>query len=200
MSSRRVTAAALVVLAAAAAGCDSGSPGSHGAAAPPSTTAPATGSTGAPGGTGATTPAARGTGGTSPGTRPGAAGSGTAAKTRCADSPPAVVARALGLAVGPVVATDEGPVTVCAYTGRYEVLVRYQTGENASQFALDRQSAVRLRQSVTTIAGLGNEAFFAASPPSYTLAARNHGTAIFITAPAALRSERILMVQLLEKT
>jgi hypothetical protein len=111
-----------------------------------------------------------------------------------------MVSRALGLAVGKVVASIEGPVTVCAYTGRYEVLVRYQTGENASQFALDKQSAARLHQKVSTVSGLGDEAFLAASPPNFTLAARSHNMAVFITAPAAIGSERALMVQLLEKT
>jgi hypothetical protein len=193
MRLRRVTAAAVVGLAAAAAaGCSGTSPAPQGGPSTAGTTAPAVG---------ATAPAA---GATAPGTRSSAAGtvSGSSAvgKTMCKDSPSAAVGQALGLAVGPVVATDEGRVTVCAYTGRYEVLVRYQTDENASQFAVDRQSAVRLHQEVTAVTGLGEQAFWAASPPSYTLAARNNDNmAIFITAPAALSSMRILMVQLLEK-
>jgi hypothetical protein len=115
-----------------------------------------------------------------------------------------VVGKALGLTVGKVVASAEGPVTVCAYTGKYEVLVRYQTRENADQFALDRQSATRLHQAVTAVSGLGDEAFFAslkaAGSRSYTLAARKSSMAIFITSPVALGPERALMTQLLEKT
>jgi hypothetical protein len=115
-----------------------------------------------------------------------------------------MVAKALGLAVGKVVATAEGRVTVCAYTGRYEVLVRYQTGESAGQFALDRQSAVRLHQSVTAVSGLGDQAFLASlkapGSPSYTLAARKSNMAIFITSPVPLGPERTLMVQLLGKS
>jgi hypothetical protein len=114
-----------------------------------------------------------------------------------------VVGQALGLTVGKVVARAEGPVTVCAYTGRYEVLIRYQTGENPRQFSIDRQSASRLHQSVAAVGGLGDEAFFAslkaAGSPSYTLAARKDNTAIFITSPVALAPERTLMIQLLEK-
>ena len=192
MSLRRVTAAALLGLTAAAvAGCGGGSP------APPPATTPATGATGATGAAGAT-------GATAPATQPAAAGTTAAGGTKCVNSPSAAVGKALGLSVGAVVASAEGPVTVCAYTGRYEVLVRYQTGENASQFALDRQSASRLHQSVTAVGGLGDEAFFAslkaAGSPSYTLAARKNNMAIFITSPAALGPERTLMVQLLEKT
>jgi hypothetical protein len=186
MSMRRVTAAALLGLtAAAAAGCSGGGGRASNQGAPPAATAPDTG-----GGAGATTPG-------------GSAGAGTtvAGKTECAKSPSAAVGQALGLAVGPVVASDEGRVTVCAYTGKYEVLVRYQADEDASQFSSDRQSAVRLHQKVTSVAGLGKAAFWAATPPTYTLAARNSDNmAIFITAPATLRSERTLMVELLEKT
>lgn len=123
--------------------------------------------------------------------------------TECAKSPPAMVGKALGLTVGEVVASAEGPVTVCAYTGRYEVLVRYQAGENTSSFARDRQSASKLHQSVTSVGGLGDEAYFArytaSKPASYTLATRKDGMAVFVTSPASLSAERGLMSALLRK-
>jgi hypothetical protein len=201
MTLRTLTAAALVGLAAmAAAGCGGASPASP----PPQGTAPATGATGATaatGATGATAPATGTSAGTAHATQPG--GTSAAGSTKCVDSPSSVVGQALGLPVGKVVASAAGPVTVCAYTGRYEVLVRYQTGENPRQFSLDRQSASRLRQSVTAVGGLGNEAFFAslkaAGSSSYTLAARKDNMAIFITSPVALGPERTLMIQLLDK-
>jgi hypothetical protein len=123
--------------------------------------------------------------------------------TECVKSPSAMVSRTLGLVVGKVVASAEGPVTVCAYTGRYEVLVRYQVGENASQFARDRQSTVKLHQSVTSVGGLGDEAYFArytaSKPASYTLATRKDGIAVFVTSPASLSAERALLTKLLGK-
>jgi hypothetical protein len=181
MSLPKVTAAVLFGLIGVAglAACDSAAGPSRGAAAPPpSATSPAAPATSVP----ATT---------APGT------------TECVHSPSAMVGKALGLAVGKVVASAEGPVTVCAYTGRYEVLVRYQVGENAGQFAQDRRSVSKLRQSVSSVGGLGEEAYFASyaasKPASHTLATRKDGMAVFITSPASLHAERALMAELLGK-
>ncbi|HLI38150.1 MAG TPA: hypothetical protein VKV80_12550 [Streptosporangiaceae bacterium] len=135
--------------------------------------------------------------------RAGSAGSSGVSTSECGNSPPAMVRKALGLPVGKLVASAEGPVTVCAYTGRYEVLVRYQTGETARQFAQDRRSMTKLHQSISSVGGLGNSAYFAkytkSKPPSYTLAAREGDIAIFITSPAPLGAERALMARLLAK-
>jgi hypothetical protein len=135
--------------------------------------------------------------------RPDAAATSPLETTECVKSPSALVGKALGLAVGKVIASEEGPVTVCAYTGRYQVLVRYQVGESSGEFAQDKQSMVRLHQPVSAVSGLGDEAFFASytaiKPASFTLAARKDGTAVFITSPASLSAERALMSELLGK-
>jgi hypothetical protein len=127
----------------------------------------------------------------------------TAAGTYCAQAPSSLVGSALGLPTGRLVPTVEGPVTVCAYTGADEVIVRYQVGENASLFASDKSSMAGLHQTVSTIGGLGNDAFFAkyaaGKQPSNTLAARKGIVAVFITAPAGLGVERSLMTRLLSK-
>jgi hypothetical protein len=173
MSLGKATAAALLALLSIAAvtACASGGPASPAANGAPGSTRPAAPATTAP------------------------------AATECAHSPSAMVGKALGLAVGKVVASDEGPVTVCDYTGRYEVLVRYQSGENASQFAQARQSIAQLHQSVASVPGLGDEAYFASytatRPASHTLASRKDGIAVFVTSPASLGAERALVTELL---
>ena len=127
-----------------------------------------------------------------------------ASSFQCRVSPPAMVGRALGLPVGKLIPSVEGPVTVCAYAGRYEVIVRYQTGETTSTFAQTRSSQASLRQQlVTTVHGLGDSAYAArytaSKPASNTLAAKQGDLAIFITSPASINTERGLMKTLLAK-
>ena len=121
----------------------------------------------------------------------------------CAAAPAAEVGKALRLPLRNVIGTVEGPVTVCAYTGRYEVMVRFQQGENAAEFAASRRSTAQLHQLTSAVAGLGSGAYLAtytlAKPPQNTLAARHGSIAIFITSPAPLRYERTLMRHLLAR-
>jgi len=180
MSVRKIAAVVLVgatVLAAAA--CDSSaSPNTYGATSP-AVTAPV---------------GLAGTSGTS---------ADAARTSECAHAPSALVGKDLKLAVGKVTATAEGPVTVCAYAGRYEVIVRYQSGENAAEFAQARKSQASLHQSVSTVKGLGNAAYLAiykaSKPISYTLGSLKGEVAIFITSPASLGAESALMTDLLKK-
>lgn len=184
MSLRKLAAVAILGLAACtAAACDSQNSPAPGAGSPNQTPAPAAGNT-------------------SPGATAAAGGHG-ATDSQCATASSSVVGKALNLPVGKVMTSVEGPVTVCAYSGKYEVIVRYQVGESASQFAHDRSSIAHLHQSVSGVSGVGNEAYFAryvaAGPASNTLAARKGAVAVFITSPAQLSSERTLMAQLLAK-
>jgi hypothetical protein len=133
-----------------------------------------------------------------------AVSSTASAATQCSVSPPAMVGKALGLPVGKLIPTVDGPVTVCAYAGRYEVIVRYQTGETTTTFAQSRSSQASLRQQlVTTVPGLGDSAYLArytaSKPASNTLAVMQGDRAIFITSPASIGAERALMVTLLTK-
>ncbi len=149
------------------------------------------------------------TGGTSPATTApvGAASTGgtagTATTPDCGNAPSALVGKDLKLAVGKVTASAQGPVTVCAYAGRYEVLVRYQTGETAAEFAQARTSQANLHQSVVTVTGLGETAYLASytasKPVSNTLGSVKGAVAIFITSPAPLGAESVLMTDLLKK-
>ena len=124
-----------------------------------------------------------------PAVSPRAHTAGTDARA-CAIAPSAMVGAALKLPVGSVVGTVEGPVTVCAYTGRYEVLVRFQHGESASEFAAAKQSTGARHQLITTVPGLGHGAYLAtytlAKPPENTLAVR-HGR-FAISSPRPPRS------------
>jgi hypothetical protein len=131
------------------------------------------------------------------------AGAANAADTACAQAPSGQVGKALGIAVGKVSATVEGPVTVCAYAGRYPVVVRYQTSENTSEFAQAKQNQASLHEAVDTVNGLGDSAYFASytatKPISNTLGVLKGSTAIFITSPASSGAESTLMAELLSK-
>jgi hypothetical protein len=121
----------------------------------------------------------------------------------CAVAPSAMVSAALKLPVGRVVGTVEGPVTVCAYTGQYEVIVRFQHDENAVEFADAKQATGANHQLITAVSGLGHGAYLAtytlAKPAVNTLAVRHGRLAIFISSPAALHAERKLMLHLLAR-
>jgi hypothetical protein len=131
--------------------------------------------------------------------RPSANAASTA---ECAKVPSDQVGKALGLSVGKVTAVTEGPVTVCSYAGKYAVVVRYQTGESASLFAQARQNQASLHESVGTVTGLGDSAYFASyaasKPVTNTLGVLQGGTAVFITSPASSAAESTLMTELLK--
>lgn len=121
----------------------------------------------------------------------------------CEQAPSSMVGSALRLSLGKQVTSVDGPVSVCAYTGKYEVVLRFQVGENASEFSQSRTSLVGLHQSVRGVARLGDQAYFAkygsGLRASNTLAARKGAVAVFVTAPTRLAIERSLMAQLLAR-
>ena len=195
MTTKRLLTAALTGLAVtAAAACSSPS-----VSAPPAghTSAAAPGATSAQGAA-PSAPAAASSAGSS------AAGSNTsvpsASTSYCSHAPASMIDATLGLTVGKLVPVIDGPVAVCAYTGKYEVIVRFQVNENASQFGQDQKSTVS-GQTVAAVTGLGDGAFSATThghPPTlYTLAARKGTVAVFITSPASLTAERTLMTRVL---
>jgi hypothetical protein len=102
------------------------------------------------------------------------------------------------------VGTVEGPVTVCAYLGSHEVIVRFQRGENTARFAAYQRATGAMHQVITSVAGLGKGAYLAtytlSKPSANTLAARRGALAIFITSPAAPGAERRLMARLLRRS
>jgi hypothetical protein len=183
---RRITAATITSLALCGLAACSGSPG-----ATPSVAGSGSGSgpAAAAGGTSAASPA------------PAAAAGGKA--PYCAQAPSSMVGSALKLPVGKQVTSLDGPVSVCAYLGKYEVLVRFQVGENTSEFSQSRTSLVGLHQSVSGVSGLGDQAYFATvgsgQRASNTLAALKGTVAVFVTAPTPLATERSLVTQLLAK-
>jgi hypothetical protein len=148
-------------------------------------------------------PVASAPGSRPPGAAPLARAAGGSSRA-CAAAPSAVVGAALGLPVGAVVGTVEGLVTVCAYPGRHEVIVRFQRGENPAQFAAYRRATGAMHQLIAAVPGLGKGAYLAtytlAKPPANTLAARRGTVAVFITSPAPLGAERKLMVRLLARS
>jgi hypothetical protein len=174
MSVRRLAMVAFLgVTVGAAAACSSPAPPHSGAGAPSATSQPA-----------------------------GGGAANAAASAECGKVPSNQVGKALGLAVGKVTAIVEGPVTVCSYAGRYAVVVRYQTGENASEFAEARQNQASLHETVGTVSGLGDSAYFASytasKPATNTLGVLDGAVAVFITSPASSGAETTLMTELLE--
>jgi len=121
----------------------------------------------------------------------------------CAHAPASEVGSTLGLSLGKQVTNLEGPVSVCAYLGKYMVMVRFQSGETPQEFGQSRKSLLSLHQAVRDVAGLGDQAYYASAgtgpAASNTLAARMGTIAVFVTAPTALGPERLLMKQLLGK-
>lgn len=188
MDVRRITAATITSLALCALAACSGSPG-----ASPSVAGSGSGSAAAAGGTSAASPAAA----------PAAAAAAGSKAPYCAQAPSSMVGSALKLPAGRQVTSLDGPVSVCAYLGKYEILVRFQVGENTSEFSQSRTSLVSLHQSVSGVGGLGDQAYFATAGSgqraSNTLAALKGTIAIFVTAPTPLATERSLMAQLLAK-
>ena len=141
-------------------------------------------------------------GGTSP-ALPSAAAAAEGKSPYCAQAPSSMVGSALNLPVGKQVTTVDGPVSVCAYLGKYEVLVRFQVGEDASEFTQSRTSLVSLHKAVSGVGGLGDQAYFATTGAgqraSNTLAALKGSIAVFVTTPKPLAAERSLMTELLAK-
>jgi hypothetical protein len=183
MQMRRINAAMITALALTALAACSGTSGATPAL---------------PGGAASSAPAATVAG--SPGS---AAGGGASQAPYCAQAPASIVSSALRLSLGRQVTTVEGPVSVCAYLGRYMVMVRYQSGEDAKQFSQGRKSLTGLHQAVVGVPGLGDQAYFASAGSgkrqTNTLAARKGPIAVFLTAPKPLGAERSLMTQLLGK-
>ena len=139
------------------------------------------------------------------GTAPAASSASAAAVPApyCAHAPAAQVGSTLGLSLGKQVTNLEGPVSVCAFLGKYMVMVRFQSGETAQEFGQSRKSLLGLHQAVRDVAGLGDQAYYASAgtgrAASNTLAARMGTIAVFVTAPTPLGPERLLMKQLLGK-
>ena len=133
----------------------------------------------------------------------GAASAAAVPAPYCAHAPASEVGSVLGLSLGKQVTNLEGPVSVCAYLGRFMVMVRFQSGETAQEFGQSRKSLLSLHQTVQDVPGLGDQAYYASAgtgrTASNTLAARMGTVAVFVTAPKPLGPERSLMKQLLAK-
>jgi hypothetical protein len=130
-------------------------------------------------------------------------GANAASTTYCSRVPTSLIEKTLKVTVGKLDPTVEGPVAVCSYSGKYEVLVRYQVNETPTLFSQNEQSMAGMHEIVVNVTHLGDSAFSAFTtgnggiPASYTLAALEGTTAIFITSPATPNTERSLMKILL---
>ena len=89
--------------------------------------------------------------------------SGRGPQPLCAGAAASEVGSTLGLSLGKQVTNLEGPVSVCAYLGKYMVMVRFQSGETAQEFGQSRKSLLGLHQAVRDVAGLGDQAYYASA-------------------------------------
>jgi len=137
--------------------------------------------------------------GSSTGSPGGASPSGTAtsANISCSLAPASEVSSSLGVNVTFLTTTNNSPVTLCSYSGG--ALVRFQTGENASGFALGKSGFGQHGETVADVSGLGDAAYSSSIGGVNTLVALKGSVEILITSSASLSNEQVLMRGLLAK-
>lgn len=78
----------------------------------------------------------------------------------CSSVPASEVNSALGVNVGSPTSVVNGPVTTCTYNGTPgQVIIRFQTGENASTFAAGKAGFAKNGETTTDVSGLGDAAY-----------------------------------------
>ena len=93
------------------------------------------------------------------------------------------VKSALGITVASPSATKNGPVTVCLFASTPELLVRFETNETASLFAVGRKSFGQHGEPTKTVNGLGTEAYSSSTgSTSNTIVVLKNKTELLITA------------------
>jgi hypothetical protein len=118
----------------------------------------------------------------------------------CALAPPSLIKSALGLDVGAPTSATNPPVVGCTYPGERSVIVRFQSGEDASSFTRGRQGFERTGQPTTDVAGFQDQAYTASTEfgdiVSTTLVARRGPVEILVTSTATLDQEKALLTTL----
>ena len=94
------------------------------------------------------------------------------------------VKSALGITVASPSVTKNGPVTVCLFTSTSALLVRFETNETASMFAVGRKSFGQHGEPTKTVNGLGTTAYSStfAGGKSNTIVVLKNKTELLITA------------------
>ena len=93
------------------------------------------------------------------------------------------VKSAVGLTVASPSVTKNGPVTVCLFTSTPVLLVRFETNETASMFAVGRKGFGQHGEPTKTVNGLGTEAYSSSiGSTSNTIVVLESKTELLITA------------------
>jgi hypothetical protein len=119
------------------------------------------------------------------------AGSGTAAAASglsCNLASAKSVKSALGITVGPPSVTKNSTVTVCLFDTKVGLLVRFETNETASLFALGRKGFGAHGEPTKTVSGLGTQAYSStfAGGKSNTIVVLKNATELLITSSEPL--------------
>jgi hypothetical protein len=120
----------------------------------------------------------------------------------CGLVPASEVNDALGFNVQSPSSQVNGPVTVCTYNGSPgSVIVRFQTGEDASTFAADKQRSQQNGELTTDVPGLADAAYSSqvgsGRSQSNTLVVLKGSTELLITASATFDDINALARQIL---
>lgn len=136
---------------------------------------------------------------------PGSGGGRASSQPTCALAPASVVNAALGSDLGAPQQTLNGTVTVCTYQGPKagQVIVRFQTGDNATTFAAGRKAFDANHEPTKDYPGFADEAYTntlgSGGLTLNTLVARQGSTEILVTSKASFASEQKLEQQLFSR-
>lgn len=138
-----------------------------------------------------------------------AAGQGTSTSTAasgaapsCSTVPASEVNSALGVNVGDPTSAVNGSVTTCTYNGTPgQVIVRFQTGENASTFAAGKAAFAKNGETTTDVSGVGDAAYSssvgAGQFQTNTIVVLEGSLELLVTAPVTQEDVNALARQIL---
>ena len=82
--------------------------------------------------------------------------------------------------------TKNRTVTVCQFTSKSGLLVRFETNESASLFAAGRKSFEKHGEATKTVSGLGTKAYSSAAGGMATIVVLKNNTEVLVTAKVSL--------------
>jgi hypothetical protein len=102
------------------------------------------------------------------------------------------VKSALGITVASPSVTKNRTVTVCQFRTESGLLVRFETKESASSFALGRKSFEKHGEKTKTVNGLGTKAYSSSAGGFTTIVVLKNSTELLITAKVTLAKDAAL--------
>lgn len=96
------------------------------------------------------------------------------------------VKSALGITVASPSVTKNRTVTVCQFRSKSGLLVRFQTSESASLFAVGRKSFEKHGEPTKTVNGLGMKAYSSSAARFTTIVVLKNNTELLVTAKVSL--------------